>query len=101
MTIRWRKAERSASRFAHLIAAALFWLVPGAPASGQTGLGGADRYTVSIEEICRQYATAIAGVPTGAMFNQCMSERHCYISPGPAGYRCEMAGPMTWHGGGY
>jgi hypothetical protein len=104
MTTRWRKAEGTGLRrtrlFAYLAAAALFWLA-GGPASGQTGLGGADRYTASIEEICRRYATAITGMPTGAMLDQCMSERHCYISRGTAGYRCEMPGPLQWHGGGY
>src|SRR5689334_18864305 len=105
MTIRWREAEGSAFRrtglFSHLTAAALFWLVSGGPASGQTGLGGADRYTASIAEICRQYATAVKGMPGDMMFNQCMSERHCHTSAGTAGYRCEMPGPLQWHGGGY
>ena len=58
-------------------------------------------YAASVEEICRQYAAAQTGMPVDLMFNQCMSERHCRVSPGSAGYQCEMPGPMTWHGGGY
>ncbi|MBO0735864.1 MAG: hypothetical protein J2P48_04760 [Alphaproteobacteria bacterium] len=53
-------------------------------------------YTATMEGICRQYATATAqpGMPATLMFEQCMSERHCRISSGSAGYQCEPPGPM-------
>ena len=60
-----------------------------------------DDYTVVMQEICRQYADAQTGMPADLMFNQCMSERHCRLSSGSSAYRCELPGPMTWHGGGY
>jgi hypothetical protein len=46
--------EGSAFRRARLSAAALIWLVACSAASGQTGPGGADSYTLMIEAICRQ-----------------------------------------------
>jgi len=64
-------------------------------------LSQVDNYTASIEQICRYYATAQRGMPADLMFSQCMSERHCRLSPGAAGYQCEMPGAMSWHGGGY
>jgi hypothetical protein len=53
-------------------------------------------YTATMEEICRQYATATAqtGMPADLMFQQCMAERHCRIPSGSAGYQCEPPGPM-------
>jgi hypothetical protein len=60
-----------------------------------------DDYTASIQQICRYYATTQRGMPADLMFTQCMSERHCRLSPGSAGYQCEMPGAMSWHGGGY
>jgi hypothetical protein len=39
-------------------------------------------------------------MPAATMFTQCMSERHCRIPLGSAGYQYEMPGPMSWHGGG-
>jgi hypothetical protein len=65
------------------------------------GLSQTDDYTASIQQICRYYATAQRGMPADLMFSQCMSERHCRLSPGSAGYQCEMPRPMSWHGGGY
>jgi hypothetical protein len=75
--------------------AALIGLAVGA-ASGETGRDAASDYTTMIESICRQYATAIAqsGMPANLMFNQCMTERHCQVSPGSPRYQCEMPGPM-------
>lgn len=58
-------------------------------------------YTTAVEQICRQYAAAVRGMPPDLMFRQCMSERHCQMSQGSIGYQCELPGPMTWHGGGY
>jgi hypothetical protein len=72
----------------------------GATALAQ-GPGRPYDYTDSVEQICRQYAAAVRGMPTDLMFKQCMSERHCWTASGPAGYQCELPGPMTWHGGGY
>jgi hypothetical protein len=54
-----------------------------------------------MQELCRQYADAQVGMPVDLMFNQCMSERHCRLPSGSSTYRCELPGPMTWHGGGY
>jgi hypothetical protein len=53
-------------------------------------------YTATMEEICRQYATATAqtGMPADLMFQQCMAERHCRIRSGSADYQCEPPGPM-------
>jgi hypothetical protein len=53
-------------------------------------------YTATMEEICRQYATATAqtGMPADLMFQQCMAERHCRIPSGSAHYQCEPPGPM-------
>jgi len=82
-------------------AATLIWLAAGGAASGQTGPGVAYDRAAVIQAICRQYAAAQAGMPADLMFNQCMLERHCRISPGSPGYQCESPGPMTWHGGGY
>jgi hypothetical protein len=81
-------------------AAALIWLIAGA-ACGQTGPGVAYDRAAAIEAICRQYAAAQKGMPVDLMFDQCMSERHCWMSAGSPGYQCELPGPMTWHGGGY
>jgi hypothetical protein len=55
-----------------------------------------DNYTASMLQVCRQYANATAqtGLPADLMFQQCMTERHCQISPRSAGYRCEPPGPM-------
>jgi hypothetical protein len=63
----------------------------------------ASEYTALMQQICRQYATATAqtGMPARSIFTQCMSERHCWIPPGSAGYQCELPQPMSWHGGGY
>src|ERR1700747_16983 len=82
-------------------AAALVWLLAGAPASGQTAPGAAYNRAAMIEAICRQYGAAQTGMPAGLMFNQCMSERHCRVAPGSPRYQCELPGPMSWHGGGY
>jgi hypothetical protein len=56
-----------------------------------------------MQQICRNYADAAAqsGIPADLMFAQCMSQRHCRMLSGRAGYQCEMPGPMSWHGGGY
>jgi hypothetical protein len=53
-------------------------------------------YTTMIETICRQYAAAVArsGIPANLLFNQCMTQRHCQVSPGSPRYQCEMPGPM-------
>ena len=58
-------------------------------------------YADLVQQICRQYAAAVTGMPPDLMFKQCMSERHCWTSPGSVGYQCQLPGPMTWHGGGY
>jgi hypothetical protein len=58
-------------------------------------------YTALMQQICRQYADAQTGMPADLMFNQCMSERHCRVGSSSSAYRCELPGPMTWHGGGY
>jgi len=58
-------------------------------------------YAALVQQICRQYAAAQTGMPADLMFNQCMFERHCRVSPGSSGYQCELPAPMTWHGGGY
>jgi hypothetical protein len=75
------------------IAAWLIGLVVGAAA--------AEDRAAMIGAICRQYAEAAAGMPADLMFRQCMSERHCWVSPGSRNYQCEAPGPLTWHGGGY
>jgi len=80
-------------------AAALIWLAAGA-ANRQTGPGVAYDRAALIQAICRQYASAQSGMPADLMFNQCMFERHCWVSPGSSGYQCKLPGPMTWHGGG-
>jgi hypothetical protein len=82
-------------------AGALIWSLAGAAASGQTRPDVAYDRAAMIEAICRQYATLQTGMPTDLMFNQCMSERHCRVSPGSPGYQCEVPGPLEWHGGGY
>ena len=87
-------AFRRARLSANLTATALISLVTCGAASGQTGPGGADSYTLMIEAICRQYAAAVTGMPPNLMFAQCMAERHCRISPGSASYHCEPPGPM-------
>src|SRR5919109_4436558 len=92
-------AAKSCARCAST-GAVLIWLVAG-DASGQTGAGAARDRAAVIESICRQYATAQMGMPADLMFNQCMSERHCWLSAGSRRYQCELPGPMTWHGGGY
>jgi len=79
--------------------ATVILLLTRAAASGQTGADLA--YTETIEDLCRQYAAAISGIPADTAFNQCMDERHCRILSGSSRYRCAMPGPMTWHGGGY
>jgi hypothetical protein len=79
--------------------AAVILLVTGRIASGQTGQDVA--YSAMIETLCRQYAAALVGVAADPAFNQCMVERHCRVSAGPSGYRCEPPQPMSWHGGGY
>jgi hypothetical protein len=55
-----------------------------------------DNYTASMLQICRQYANATAqtGMPADLMFQQCMAERHCHVSPHSAGDQCEPPGPM-------
>jgi hypothetical protein len=72
--------------------------------AGATGFAQGPRqaydYTALIQQICRHYAAAVTGMAPDLMFKQCMSERHCRMA-GPAGYQCELPGPMTWHGGGY
>ena len=57
---------------------------------------------------CRDYygdlpaiAAAVDRMSPNLMFNQCMSERHCWVSPDPPGYQCEVPGPLKRHGGGY
>jgi hypothetical protein len=77
------------------ITAALIGLAVNA-ASGETGRDAASDYTTMVETICRQYATAVAqsGMPANLMFNQCMTERHCHVSPGSPRYQCVMPGPM-------
>jgi len=79
--------------------AALILLVTCPIASGQTGPDVT--YSAMIEALCRQYAAALVGVPADPAFNQCMVERHCRVSAGSSGYRCESPQPMSWHGGGY
>jgi hypothetical protein len=86
---------------AYNAAAALIWMAANAGAGGQTHQGVAYERAAAIEAICRQYAAAQTGMPADLMFDQCMSERHCRVSPGSPDYRCELPGPMTWHGGGY
>jgi hypothetical protein len=39
-------------------------------------------YAAPVEQICRQYAATQTGMPADLMFNQCMFERHCRVSPG-------------------
>ena len=82
-----------------IFCAALLVLVTGGVASGQTESENA--YTAMIETLCRQYAAALVGVPAAPAFDQCMVERHCRLSSGSPGYRCELPQPMSWHGGGY
>src|SRR5215471_9936121 len=89
------RVEDSAFRRARLSATALIWLVTCSAASGQTGPGGADSYTLMIEAICRRYAAAVTGMPPDRMFAQCMAERDCRISPGSASYHCEPPGPIS------
>jgi hypothetical protein len=81
-------------------AGALAFLCTSAAALAQTP-SRSSNYAALMQEICRQYADAQVGMPADLMFNQCMSERHCQVSPGSSAYRCELPGPMTWHGGGY
>jgi hypothetical protein len=83
-------------------ATALIWLLAGvATAGGQPGPGAAYDRAAAIEAICRQYAATQIGMPPDLMFNQCMSERQCRVSPGASGYQCRLPGPLSWHGGGY
>jgi len=96
-----RRRPRPWPRSAREVAVALLWLVAGAAASGQADPGVASNRAAAIQAICRQYAAAQTGMPPDLMFNECMSGRHCWVSPGSAGYQCEAPGPMTWHGGGY
>jgi len=84
-----------------IAAAALLWLAASAAATAQTGPGATYERTAVIEAICRQYAAAQTGMPADLMFRQCMTERHCRVSSGSPGYRCEAPQPMSWHGGGY
>ena len=79
--------------------AALILLLAGTAVSGQTEPEIAD--PAAIETLCRQYAAAQVGMPADLAFNQCMLARHCRVSTGSRQYRCELPGPMTWHGGGY
>ena len=81
-------------------ATALIWLVACAAVSEQTGPGVAFDRAAKMEAICRQYAAALTGMPTNLMFNRCMLERDCRVSPGSPGYQCELPGPVTWHDGG-
>jgi len=90
---RWRAGPTAAC-------AAVIFLCGGGVALTRE-LGQPDDYTASIQQICRYYATAQTGMPADLMFAQCMSERHCRLSPGSTAYQCEMPGPMSWHGGGY
>jgi hypothetical protein len=55
-----------------------------------------DNYTASMLQICRLYtnATAQTGMPADLLFQQCMAERHCRISPRSTAYQCEPPGPM-------
>jgi len=91
-------ACRSASLVAVLIVTV--FLCTGAAALAQRPSQPYD-YAASVQQICRQYAAEQTGMPADLMFNQCMFERHCRVSPGSAGYQCELPGPLTWHGGGY
>jgi hypothetical protein len=86
-------------RLERIACAALGLLVSVTAADGQ--IGSELRYTQEIEALCRQYAAAVSGTSSGAMFNQCMSERHCEPVASTYLYRCEMPGPLSWHGGGY
>jgi hypothetical protein len=79
---------------------AIIFLCASAAALAQTPSQSSD-YAALMQGICRQYADAQVGMPADLMFNQCMSERHCRVSSGSSTYRCELPGPMTWHGGGY
>ena len=100
--IRTRNGARGPQlRWSAGAAAVVVCLVAGTARSGQTGAGVVYDRAAMTEAICRQYAAAQTGMPKGLMFNQCMSERHCWVSPGSTGYQCEAPGPMTWHGGGY
>ncbi|HXC12035.1 MAG TPA: hypothetical protein VNV39_04265 [Stellaceae bacterium] len=81
------------------LAVASICFVINSPASGQTG--AVDAYSVMVQALCRQYATAQQGMPANLMFDQCMIERHCSEISGSQSYHCEPPGPMTWHGGGY
>ena len=65
------------------------------------GAAAAEDRAAVIGAICRRYAEAVSGMPADLMFRQCMSERHCWVSPGWRNYQCEAPGPLTWHGGGY
>jgi hypothetical protein len=77
------------------IAAALLGLAVGS-ANGEPSRAAVSDYTTMIETICRQYAAAVArsGIPANLLFNQCMTQRHCQVSPGSPRYQCEMPGPM-------
>jgi hypothetical protein len=79
---------------------AIIFLCTSAAALAQTPSQSSD-YAALMQKICRQYADAQVGMQADLMFNQCMSERHCRVSSGSSAYRCELPGPMTWHGGGY
>jgi hypothetical protein len=81
--------------------AAAIWLALAAAASGQTDTDAAYDGAAATEALCRQYAAAQTGMPADLMFSQCMAERHCRPFPRAPGYRCELPGPMSWHGGGY
>lgn len=84
-----------------IAAAALVWSLADATVSGQTGPSIAYDRAAVIVAICRQYATTQRGMPVDLMFDQCMSERHCRVSPDPPGFHCEPPGVLQWHGGGY
>lgn len=73
------------------IAMASLWLVTVAPASGQTGSGGNYNRAAMIMAICRQYAATQTGMPVNLMFNQCMSERQCRVSPDPTAWGIAMS----------
>ncbi len=80
-------------------AALLIWWAATAAGNAQTGSEAS--YTDMMLALCRQYAAAQAGMPRDVMFQQCMAQRHCWVSAGAAAYQCEAPGPMSWHGGGY
>jgi hypothetical protein len=84
-------------RFAFYAASLLLVTSAGASAQESSELA----YSRQIEALCRQYAAAISEVPAVAAFAQCMSERHCRPISDSVRYRCDIPGPLSWHGGGY